>query len=307
MALFNQTTKTCSAAVDEIADAIGASGDSDSRTRARRSLNAAIGYFNTRAKWDWTLTDANPIRIVAPFSVGGVSAVSGQSSAACPTNHGLQVDDMISFLGVTVGTRVSATATNGFGLTSAIGADLGVGTQVVTASAIRDHYAVPSDFRAPYQLRTLVSQKALVPIRRRLYGRQTTTSLTPSNPIGYDILPIASKGKVRLLPPPNSEDTLHMSYYRLIATATADSDATTLDLPVNAEPFVVAHAKWHSITDKGEGREAQGKTWYAFADDGIKRLLAEQTVQPDEDLAFQPGGEPTWPGPNSTANLNWDF
>lgn len=306
MALFNQTTKTCSAAIDEIADAIGASGDAEVRTRARRSLNAAIGHFNTRAKWDWTLTEASPVRVVAPFSVGGVTAVSGQSSAACPANHGLAVDDIITFLGVSVGTRVSATAAGGFGMTNSIGADLGVGPQVVTASAVRDYYSVPSDWKTPYQLKTLREPRVLTPIRRRFYGRVAATEYTPSTPEGYDILPITTKGKVRLVPPPNATDVLRIDYYRRIATATADADGSTLDMPSDAEPYLIAYAKFHTLVDKGEGRSEQGKTWYAFAEDGIKRLLAEQTVQPDEDLSFQYGHAGGTLAANSTRDIDWD-
>lgn len=308
MALFNQSTKTCSAVIDEIADAVGASADSDMRTRAMRSLNAAIEHFNTRARWDFALTEADPVTVYGPFSVGGVSAVSGQSSAACPSGHGIVVDDIVSFAGVSASVRVTSTSTTSFGMNGTIGSGLGTGTVTVTASFIRDLYAVPANFKSPYQFKTMNNQVALTPIRRRLYGRVTTTEFTPSTPVAYDPYFIALKGKVRLIPPPAGSDVLSNNYYRRISVATASSDGSTLDVPQDVEPYLIAYAKWHFILDKGPERSAQGATWLAFAENGIKTMLAEQTNLTDEDLAFQPGhGTFNLGGANSTRNVPWDY
>lgn len=308
MALFNQSSKTCSDVVDEITDAVGASADTEMRVRANRSLNAAIGHFNTRAKWDFLLTEADPITIYAPFSVGGVSASAGQASAACPVGHGLVVDDLISFSGLGLGTRVSATAAGGFGMSTTPGAGLGTGTVTVTASVVRDMYALPSAWKSPYSVKTLNQQVALLPIRRRLLNRSSTQEFTPSTPVAYDVYPITTKGKIKLVPPPGTADILQLNYYRRITPSPTPSSGQTLDVPQDVEPYLTAYAKWHFILDKGEGRSAQGSTWLAFAEGGLKTMLAEQTSLADEDLAFVAGhGSFNLGGANSTRNIPWDY
>lgn len=308
MSLFNQSTKLVSAVIAEIADSVGASGDPEMLTRSMRSLNAAILHFNSRARWDWMQTQSPPISLVAPFTVTGVSAVSGQSSALVPTSHGLLVDDLISFTGLPLGTRVSATAAGSIGLFSSIGSSYGTATST-DATAVRDMVSLPSDFKSMYSLKTMSNQFALRPVRRRFKNRVSSTELTPSTPIAYDQFPAGARGKVQIVPPPAYADTLQFNYYRRMTVASATADGTTLDIQQDHEPYLIAYAKWHFIADKGDGRAEQMQTWFTFAEGGLKQMLADQTTVPDEDLMFQPGASSydVNTGMNSTRYIDWTY
>lgn len=307
---FNFSTKAASAAIAEIADSIGASADSDMLTRSLRSLNAGIEYLNSRANWDFLLTEADPTLLVPPFSVTGVSASAGQVSAACPVGHGFAVDDVISFPGILAGTRVSATAAGSIGFSTLIQASLGTGTVVVTASGLRDMYAVPSAFKSVHSARTLGNGATLWLYRRRYLDRSISVNeYTASIPRGYDITTIPTRGKLRILPPPNTSDTLELRYFRRMAIASSTSDPATLDMPQDYEGYLIAWSKWHFITDKSEGRGDQMQTWLAFANDGISRMISDQARAPDEDLRFVPGAyswDPAF-GPNSTRYMDWNW
>lgn len=306
MPLFNASTKTRGDVLAEIADTVGASADSDMLTRAGRSLDAAVEYFNTRANWDFLLVDANPIVVVAPFTVTGITGVSGQTSALAPASHGFAVDDFLTGNGVVLGTRVSATAASSIGLNQAIGA--GIGTAVnATADwvATRDFYTLPSDYKASYSVRLYVSQNTIRQIRRRFYDRSIVNEFAVSTPLYYDVYYIAGKGKIRLLPPPVAADVMQIRYYRRMAVTTG---VQLLDVPQDYEFPLISFAKWHFLTDKADGRSDQAQTWLGLATDGIKQMLADQTRAPDEDLGFQPGAYTYNPaaGPNSVRRMDWE-
>ena len=309
MALFNQSTKAVSAVVQEIADAVGASADPEMQVRAYRSLSAGLQHFNNRANWDFALVESDPISVIGPFEVTGVSASAGQSSALAPAGHGFLIDDVLVFPGVQPGTRVSTTAAGSFTFNSTIGSGIGTGVQVVTAVGQRDVYTLPSAWKAPYSIRMHGAQSTLRPIRRRLYDRSITSEFTTSTPVAYDIFIIGGKGKIRLLPPPAQPDTMQLRYYRRMEVPSASGATGLLDVPQDYEPYLIAWSKWHFIMDKGEGRSEQGQTWISFATDGIKTMLADQTRIPDEDLKFTPGHYTYDPahGPNSTRGNNWDY
>jgi hypothetical protein len=294
MALFNQSVKAISAVVQEIADSAGVSADAEMQVRAGRSLNAAIEHFNTRANWDYLLFEAPPTSIIGPFSVTGVTASPGASSALAPVGHGLLVDDLIFANGI----RVTATAAGNFGFSSVFGPAQATSLDLTVT---RDRYSLPTDFKMGYDIRMYGSLSALRPIRRRQYDRSIGSDFTPGTPVGYDIFPIAAKGKIQLLPPPGNPDAMCVRYYRRMTTITATADTAALDIPQDYEPYLVAWSKWHFLLDKGEGRMEQGSTWFTFAENGIKAILADQARVPDEDLGLIPGMYSINPslGPNS--------
>lgn len=303
MALFNQSTKAVSAAVGEIADSVGASGDAEMQNRAGRSLFAALEHWNTRYNWDFLLTEADPISITGPFALNAVTASAGQSSAQVTAGHGILIDDLFSDSGnlsTVPGLRVQSTAATSFTFNgSFIGT--AAGNQVVTGFFNRDFYNLPSDFRNPYSIRLYGSMVALRPIRRRQYDRSIVNEFTISSPIGYDIFSINAKGKIRLVPPPSSTDTMQIRYYRRITIPATTASVTALDILQDHEPYLIAWAKWHFLMDKGEGRGEQAATWFQFANEGIKTMQADQTRVPDEDLIMLPGAYSYNPafGPNS--------
>lgn len=303
MALFNQSTLPASAAIAQIAGAAGASADSEMLSRAMTSYNAAIQHWNIRANWDFAYVEADPIKVYGYFGVTGVSAAASQTSALCPVGHGFVVDDVLAGSPFFAGTRVSATASASIGFGYATLSTISTSGYSVTAT--RDLYAVPSDYKKMYSMRLLVAQKAIYSVTQRMKGRSVTDENTASTPSRYDTSTIGKLGKVRLVPAPSSDDILLRRYYRRITQASATGDGTAMDVPIEHEPYVIAWAKWHFLTDKNEGRNDQGITWLRMAEDGLKVLLGDQTRNPDEDLGFFPGHyqyEPSL-GPNTVRHL----
>ena len=288
MSLFQPSTKAVSAVAQEIADTVGASGDGEMTARAGRSLFAAIQHFNNKSKWDFLRTEATPITVVAPFTVTGVSASAGQSSAACPAGHGILPDDFIVGSGFGNGTRVSATAASGFGIYGVVtGYTAGVTTTSPTFT--RDMYSVPSDWKAPYSARLLVAGIPLNYVGRRLYDRSVINEQNTSSTYWYDLFMVGSRGKIRLLSPPNSADILQLRYYRNMTVPTTTATADVVDIVQDYEPYLIAFAKWHFLLDKGNGHAEQAKTWMAMAQEGLVTMMRDQTQIPDEGLVLQPG------------------
>jgi len=305
MPLFTPSTLAWSSAIEQIADSAGASGDSEMRTRAHRSLRAAFQYLNSE-RWDFIRAEAAPIQVVAPFYVTGVSASANQSSAAAPAGHGFVVDDIVVASGFLTGTRVSATAVSGFGIYGSP-TWTAAGVQVVSATGMRDYYNLPSDWKVAYSVRILGSQRALGMIQRRMYDRLTVSEFVAGTPEAYDVFGIGARGKIRLLPPPSASETLFLRYYRRMYLGSATGDSTYLDLPEDYEQTPIAWAKWHFLTDKSEARQGQGTTWLALAKEGLATMKRELMRIPDEDLGFSVGAGIGGPNVNSTHTYtdNW--
>jgi hypothetical protein len=306
MSLFEASQTPFVSAVQQIADTCGASADTEMTTRAGISLNSAIRHFNNRYKWNWLLTEAAPIVVVAPFGLAGVTASASVASAAAPAGHGLKTDDFISGLCWPMGVRVTATAVSGFGV-NALATNFAT-TATMPITATRDMYDLPSDWKAPYSLRLLSSSTPLRYIQRRSVDRASDSEQAVNGVYGYDLMMVGSKGKVRLLTPPGGADVLQIRYHRNMATAASTATATTLDIPDNYEPYLMSWAKWHFLTDKGEDRKAQATTWLALAENGLTTMLKDQTNIPDEDLGFTPGHMQAGRiGENSTVGVKWDY
>lgn len=307
MALFTQSAKAVSAVVIEIADSAGASGDTEQKTRAWRSLQAAFEYLNTRANWDFALVEAAPSAVIGPLSLVGVSASANQTSAALPVGHGLQVDDYVSGTPFVVGTRVSATAAGSIGLTVAVTAGIGTGVQIFTITGLRDMYDLPPDFKAEYSVRLLGSQKVLRSVRQRQLGRARTSEQDTAQPVGYDVFPVGQKGKIRLARIPSFSDVMLTRYYRRLDVPSASASTALLDIPQDYEWVPIAWAKWHYLTDKANAKSDQAQVWIALANDGMKSMIADQTRRPDEDLMFIPGASYGDSTLNSMDSITWDY
>lgn len=307
MALFNQSAKAVSAVVIEIADSAGASGDTEQKTRAWKSLQAAMEFLNTRANWDFALVEAPASAVIGPLTLVGVSASANQTSAGLPAGHGLQVDDYVSGTPFVVGTRVSATAAAAIGLTVPVTAGIGTGVQVFTITGLRDMYDLPSDFKAEYSVRLLGTQRVLRSIRQRQLGRARVSEQDTATPVGYDVFPVGQKGKIRLARIPAATDTMLTRYYRRLDVPSASASTGLLDIPQDYEWVPIAWAKWHYLTDKANAKSDQAQVWIALANDGITKMIADQTRRPDEDLMFIPGaafGDTTL---NAMDAIQWDF
>jgi hypothetical protein len=308
MAVFNPSTYPWVSAVQEIADSAGASADAEMTTRAHRSLRAAFQHFNGKYDWDFLRTEHSPVVLVPPFTVTGVTASGAAASAAAPAGHGVLVSDLLIGSGFTLGTRVSATAASGFGFNTSITGF--TGTAVQTTTVQRDLYDLPSDWKSVYSLRLLSTNTSLTYIGRRAYDRAVSDENLSSTPYYYDLFRSGSGGKIRVLPSPSAADTLQIRYYRRFFLASASGVATSfaLDIPEDYESYPIAWAKWHFLTDKGEGRKDQATVWMQLAQEGLKTMLADQTNIPDESLGFQPAHSITVaPGDKSTRFLDWSY
>lgn len=302
MALFRFSQLAISAAVTEIADSAGASADVEMQNRAWRSLNAGIKYFNGRHDWRWLLTEGTPISVAAPFNVAFMAS-AGLGSATAAAGHGLEIDDFLVGSGFGLGTRVTATATTALGFTPVLTA--WVGTATANATANRDFYDLPTDFRKPYTVKLLTSRRVLLPAPRRAYDRATYDEFVTGMTEWYDLFAGSQKGKIRLLPPPASADKLLIRYSRIMATASASASTATLDIPSDYDFHLISWAKFHFLTDKGQPERAT--TWLQMANEGLKTMIADGMVQPDESLAFGDRSN-TWSWDStSTRYLPWDY
>ena len=287
MPFFNNSIVTLSAASAQIADAAGASADVEMTTRASRSLTAAFQHFNNFSNWEWTLTEAPTILVTAPFSVSGSASANANFIDTSASGHGVLVDDFVigpMFASNSAG-RVTATAATKIGFAETFNPSLiPTANTGFVVSANRDFYDLPTAWKQPYSVRLLAAQYTLRPIGRRHYDRSVTSEFVfAGTPLYYDIFALGTKGKIRLLRPPASTDRMQLRYYRRM-----DPTVDPLDIPAQYDPYLIAWAKWHLLTDKGE-RTERANEWKQFANEGMLQMLKESTRQPDEDLTFLPG------------------
>jgi len=301
--MFLPSTTPFISAVQQIADSCGASADTEMTTRAWRSMNSAIQHFNNRAKWNWLMTETAPTLITKSWTITGITASGGQASAASPAGHTLAVDDLVSGSTFGMGARVCATAASGFSLNLAV---LGTGSNSYSITASRDYYSIPADLKAIYSVRLLSKDVALRPLPQRMWDRLSTTELSEGEAQWYTTFNFGTKGKIRLLPIPNASDYMVVRYHRAMATGSASASTATLDIASDYEPYLMAWAKWHFLTDKGEDRKAQATTWLALAENGLTTMLKEQTAQPDDEIGFTPGHARGYASDTSTRGIEWD-
>lgn len=307
MALFTPSTIPWVSAVNMVADAAGATGDTEMTQRAHLSLRAAFQYFNSRTKWDFLRVEGVPAAITGPLSIA-ITASAAQTSASALPGHGILVDDFVVGSGFMYGARVTATGASGFGF-NVTTSGYGAGLQSFNAQFIRDSYDLPSDYKSGYSIRLLGSQKALRYIGRRVYDRSISSETQVGTPEKYDLFNSYGRGKVRLLPAPSAADVLLQRYYRRMFLASASGVSTTaLDIPEDYEAYPIAWAKWHFLTDKREQGGQQATTWLSLATEGLKTMLGDQTDIRDEDLTFIPGHVVPDPVGNdrSTRYIDWD-
>jgi hypothetical protein len=309
MPLFTPSTIPWVSAVQSVADSAGASGDSEMTQRAHLSLRAAFQHFNARVKWNFLRAEATPINLVAPFTFNVVSASSGQASALVSSGHGLLVDDVIIGSGFIAGQRISATGSSSIGFFAAITGFSSGTAGGYTATALRDSYDLPSDWKSEYSIRLLGSAKVLTYFGRRAYDRTVVNENQAGTPDWYDLYNSYGRSKIRVLPAPAAGDVLINRYFRRMFVASASSIATTaIDIPEDYESYPIAWAKWHFLTDKREQGGQQATTWLSLAQEGLKTMIADQADVQDEDLRFVPAHIMPQPagGDNSTRYLFWD-
>jgi hypothetical protein len=290
MALFARSTLASATAVQQIADAAGASADAQMTARAGVSLKAAYQHFNNFANWEFLLTEAPTVLVTAPFSVTGATASANANFLTnLPTAHGVLPDDYVTGPMFAAAARVTATATAAgpvgvIGFAETFNASLiSTAASSYTVTANRDFYDIPSDWKQPYSVRLLAAQTTLQPVGRRMYDRSITSEFSVSTPQYYDIFGIGTKGRIRLLRAPSSTDRLQMRYYRRMIY-TSDP----LDIPEPYEPYLIAWAKWHMLMDKSDGME-RGNGWLQFANTGLAQMLKDNIGTPDDNLGFFPG------------------
>lgn len=295
MALFQQTSTTLTEAKQQIADSAGVSADSDMITRAGRSFEAAIKHWNNMANWRALLVEANGISVYAPFTVSGCVLTSGSQTITTTVASGFQVAGLVRWDAITGSGAVLDMQVSSTGITS-ITATLAASATVsgVTLTFTRALYDLPSDFKAIYTARLMALPRPLTYVGRRGYDRTAFDQVAVNTPIFYDLFREGELGKIRLIPPPNAADTLKIRYYRRMSQTD-----TPIDVHVDWEPYFIAWAKWHFLTDKKDGSE-RAQQWQQFAQNGISQMLKMNVTIPDEELAFTPGGlDSYWTSPSS--------
>lgn len=286
MSLFQQATTTLTEAKAQIADSAGVSGDTEMLTRAGRAYAAAIRHFNNLAQWNVLRIENPAIPVIAPFQVTGCTYTSGTnvittSIASGFTIAGVTALDLISGSGMPHDLQVSAIASAG---ASSLTANLTASATITgTLTFSRDLYDLPSDLKQIYTVRLLTLNRSLGYVGRRVYDRQFGDQSIVGSPEAYDLFRWGDVGKIRLVPPPQTADSLKIRYYRRM-----DKNATPIDVHDDWEPYFIAWAKWWFLNDKG-GTPDRAQNWLTFANTGIQAMLKENVTIPDESLAFTPG------------------
>lgn len=299
MSLFQQTATTLTEAKQQIADSAGVSADSDMLTRAGRSFEAAVKHWNNIANWRALLTEANGISVVAPFEVTGCALTSGSNAITTLQASGFSNAvkwDALTGSGTVVDMQVSATGV------TAITTNLAASATVtgVTLTFTRALYDLPTDFKSIYTARLMSQPRGLKYMTRRPYDRVVYDQVSTGTPDFYELFREGELGKIRLIPPPSQADTLKVRYYRRMSH-TADP----IDVHIDWEPYLIAFAKWHFLTDKKDGSE-RATSWQSFANLGVVELMKINTVIPDEELSFYPSTSTLFVNPNATTTtIDW--
>jgi len=284
VSLFQASTTTLDDAKSQIADAAGESSSANMLVRAGRSFAAAIKHWNNLNPWDALRVEMPGIPVIGPFTVSGCAFVSGSPTVTTTVASGFSAAgvvalDLITGSGARLDLQVATTGV------TALTANLGASATVsgVTLTFVRDLYDLPSDFKSIYTARLLAQNRTLKYVGRRVYDRTFPDQSSTNSPWAYDLFRSGDVGKIRLVFPPAQADTLKIRYYRRMS-----GTATPIDVLDDWEPYLLAWAKWHYLTDKGEGRKPQADMWLQFAQEGIKQMISHKVAAPDEDLAFEP-------------------
>lgn len=305
MALFQQSSTSLTTAKQQITDSAGVSADSEMLARAALSFKAAVLHWNNLANWRALQTEYPGISVVAPFSVSGCALTSGSTTITTTVASGFNSVvkwDILSGSGTVLDMNVSATGgTAAAGNVTSITATLAASATVtgVSLTFTRDLYDLPTDFKAVYTARLLSQPRPLQYVGRRVYDRIAYDQTSAGAPFLYDLFREGELGKIRMIPPPNASDTLKIRYYRRLSEA-----ADPIDVHVDWEPYFIAWAKWHFLTDKKDGSE-RAREWIQFAQQGVAQMLKGNTNIPDEELAFLPSHSATYTNVNSTSYSDW--
>lgn len=282
---FTPSTMTLAVAKTVVAESAGAQASTEMLTRAGRSLDATAQRWN-RLRLKYLLSEQF-ISLVAPISVTGCSMTSGSvtaSSTSSFTSAGVSADDTVSggaarpesFLSSTINATaiaLSAPATATFSDT--------------TLTFTRSMYALATDFNHVYDVRMVSNNRPLFYVQRRTYDRLIMDQVSTASIWGYELFSYGEKGKVRFVYPVGGVGTVLMRYYRRITMPTANTSATTLDLPQDYEDAFIAASKAHFLADKDDSAPKQ-RYWDAYAQTALKQILGDQHDIPDEELAFLP-------------------
>jgi len=156
-------------------------------------------------------------------------------------------------------------------------------------------YALPTNFKSPYDLRTTSSGRSLQYVERKNWSLVRRDQNVAGTPELYTLFSVGQLGELELLPAPSMADVLELRYYRPI---TKPSDPTSLlDVTSQMERALVLLAQelvvlWSSPG----GRKVE---WYATrAEDSLRGALLVDRENADDDVGLMPQtsyGSPRWP------------
>ncbi len=296
---FHRSTLNYLVAQQVVADSAGASGDAEMLTRAGRALDATAQKWN-RIRWRFLLTEAPNQSLIAPFTVTGCSTTVNSGAVTSTSNFstvGVLVDDLILGGGLDNESTVATTGTTAITVNaSALATVTGA-----TLTFYRTLHPLPTDFKSVYDVRLISNPRPLFYVQRRNYDRAITQQSNPGVQTAYDLFLSDSGGQIRIVPPNSGPDVLKLRYFRRISMPTLTATASGLDIPQDTEDVFLAAAKSYFLIDKEGPSSERAQYWSGYAEKGLKEILNDTNVIPDEELRWQPplGTGGFW-NPNST-------
>lgn len=303
MAFFKPSAITYLSAKQIVADAVNATADAETQTRAGRHIAAAVQRWNTEFCWHFALLTYTGIELVPPFTVANCT-VTDNSTTITSTNDfataGVVAQDLIVGTGLYGEARATSVVTTT--ITSSVVANATPGAQ--TLQFQRRDYDLPADFGYLYSARLTQNPRGLMPLDMRAWDRGRSDHTNTDIPTHYTLFSAGGVGKIRMIPTPAQADHLILQYYRRMTIPS--TDGTAIDVPEEWEYGILAMAKADLAMDRGMADKASH--WAARSEQAILRAKSQTVRAPDADTGFMPSAASINTGwnPNSIdAYIDW--
>lgn len=143
-------------------------------------------------------------------------------------------------------------------------------------------YSLPTNYKKPYDAYLVGAKRKLEYVEARTYDSILPGYTTAGAPGGYSLYNDGAVGEIELVPPPGSEDTLVVRYFRLLAAEVQDDDAQ-LGVPARYTSCLLAGARAILCAEKEDNALAY---WEGKYQARLNRMKADDRRLPDEGLAF---------------------
>lgn len=163
--------------------------------------------------------------------------------------------------------------------------------QNVTLSAGTADYSVGSnkDLKKVENVYLQNNNWSLVYIPEKLWKRIVSDFDQNGPVVGYNLLPVtvgaSEEQQIRFRYTPGATDTAVVTYYKLIASPSADADY--LQMPQRFQRWVIYQAKAHVLANNSDN-EPRLSFWQQKADRQLQRIKWADSHQPDQDETMFP-------------------